>query len=484
MNADQRRPVSRHLAAALALMASVSSASDDAGETSANRSADALREMSPAERGYWLLRNKAYLPADFDQTTFELLWGRWPEPLRSRAASATREERRRMTFSRYGLMEPSAAGLRHESEGPLAERVAYIGALGYVATDAGWVMNCLACHAGKVAGKAIPGLPNSHLALQTLTEDVRATKLLRLKTPGHLDKAALTLPLNTTDGTTNSVVFGIVLGALRLPDMSVDRSRPIPPLVHHDMDAPPFWNVKKKKRLYIDGFAPKAPRPLMQFMLLPENDRETVLGWEQDFEDILAWIESVEAPAYPWEIDVELASHGEALVVRHCAECHGTYGSDETYPEVTVPIDVVGTDPLRLTSLSPEHRRWMQAGWMSRYGADEVIVNPAGYVAPPLDGVWASAPYLHNGSVPTLWHVLHPVERPAVWQRTEDGYDRKRGGLEVTEFARVPESAETAAERRRYFDTRLPGKSAVGHLFVDVLDEEGKHAVLEYLKTL
>jgi hypothetical protein len=126
----------------------------------------------------------------------------------------------------------------------------------------------------------------------------------------------------------------------------------------------------------------------------------------------------------------------------------------------------------------------MQVGWMSRYGEDEVIVNPSGYLAPPLDGVWASAPYLHNGSVPTLWHVLHPDERPVVWQRTENGYDRERGGLEVTEFAGVPAAAETAAERRRYFDTRLPGKGAAGHRFVDVLDEAGKRAVLEYLKTL
>jgi mono/diheme cytochrome c family protein len=471
--------------ALVAAMASLSSASGDGGQTRSNRATDSLGQMSPAERGYWLLRNKAYLPADFDQTTFELLWGRWPEPVRSEAAAATRAERRRMTFSRYGLMDPTDVDdpLR-ESGRPRAEQLDDIGALGYVTTADGWVMNCLACHAGKVAGKVIPGLPNSHLALQTLTEDVRATKLLRWKTPGHLDKAALTLPLNTTDGTTNSVVFGIVLGALRLPDMSVDRSRPIPTLVHHDMDAPPLWNVKKKTRLYIDGFAPKAPRPLMQFMLLPENDRETVLGWEQDFEDILAWIESVAPPRYPWTIDKELARQGEALFVRHCAECHGTYGANETYPEITVPIDVVGTDPLRLTALSPEHRRWMQVGWMSRYGEDEVIVNPSGYVAPPLDGVWASAPYLHNGSVPTLWHVLHPDERPVVWQRTENGYDRERGGLEVTEFAGVPAAAETAAERRRYFDTRLPGKGAAGHRFVDVLDEAGKRAVLEYLKTL
>jgi hypothetical protein len=126
----------------------------------------------------------------------------------------------------------------------------------------------------------------------------------------------------------------------------------------------------------------------------------------------------------------------------------------------------------------------MQVGWMSDYGKDEVRLDPGGYVAPPLDGVWGSAPYFHNGSVPTLWHVLHPDDRPAVWLRTEGGYDRDRVGLEVTEFPKVPESVSTAAERRRYFDTSIRGKSAAGHRFPDVLTEDEKRAVLEYLKTL
>lgn len=427
--------------------------------------------LSPAERGLWYLTHKPYLPPDFDQATFDNLWRRWPEPLRSEAAAASPDERRRMAFSRYGLIEnPASLG-----EGP---------ALGYVSTPDGWVMNCLACHGGKVAGQVIRGLPNSHIALQTLTEEVRALKILQLKPLAHLDKAALALPLSTTNGTTNSVVFGIVLGALRNPDLSVDTSRPIPPLVHHDMDAPPLWNVRKKSRLYIDGFAPKSPRPLLQFMMIPANDRDALIGWEADFADVLAWMESLEPPKYRFAIDGRRAERGRGLFEDHCSECHGTYAAYWTYPERTVPIDVVGTDPVRLTALTPEHRRWMQAGWMSRFGEDEVIVDPVGYVAPPLDGVWASAPYFHNGAVPTLWHVLHPEARPVVWLRSEDGYDHARVGLEVTELTSVPDSVTDAAERRRYFDTRLPAKSAAGHTFVNKLSEAEKQDVLEYLKTL
>jgi hypothetical protein len=98
--------------------------------------------------------------------------------------------------------------------------------------------------------------------------------------------------------------------------------------------------------------------------------------------------------------------------------------------------------------------------------------------------VWASAPYLHNGSVPTLWHILRPSRRPVVWQRTEDGYDTSRMGLEFMEFDEVPSSATGAAQKREYFDTRLPGKSARGHAFPEALTEDEKVAVLEYLKTL
>ncbi|MFG0332885.1 MAG: cytochrome c, partial [Maioricimonas sp. JB049] len=415
------------------------------------------------DRGYHILRHQPFLPADFSEQTFDQLWAVWPEPLRSQAWDASIAERRKLAFSRYGLMEPPDS----PGSGP---------ALGYVSTEKGWVMNCLACHGGKVAGEVIPGLPNSHFAMQTLVEDVRKTKLLRLKPLSHLDLAAASIPLGTTNGTTNSVIFGVVLGALRRPDMSVDRTHQVPELTHHDMDAPPFWNVRKKSRLYIDGFAPKTHRPLLQFMLLPRNDRETILGWEDEFRDILAWIESVEAPKYSRPVDLELAGRGRLVFEQNCAECHGTYGVEETYPERMVPIDVVGTDALRLTALSPAHRQWMKQGWMSRFGEDEVWTHPEGYIAPPLDGIWASAPYFHNGSVPTLWHVLNPDERPVVWKRTEDGYDHGRMGLEVTEFDSIPAYVVRIDERRRNFDTRKPGKSASGHTFPDRLSIDEKRA--------
>ncbi len=426
-----------------------------------------------AERGYRVLRTKPFLPADFDQETFDNLWHVWPEPLKSRAAKASATERRRMAFSRYGLMEDPE---KPRGKGP---------ALGYVDDGrGGWVMNCLACHAGKVAGEVIPGLPNSHFALETLTEEIRLTKIRLRKRLTHLDLGTLTFPLGSTNGTTNAVIFGILLGNQRDRDMNVLKNRKTPDVEHHDMDAPPFWNVKKKSRLYIDGHIAKSHRPLMQFMLLPVNDRKTVESWEADFQDVLSWIESAQPPKWRWDVDRDLAESGERIFNQSCAKCHGRYGEKPTYPERTVPIADVGTDPVRLRALTQEHLHWVKTGWMSRYGKDPVDDSPAGYVAPPLDGVWASAPYFHNGSVPTLWHVLHPEQRPAVWRRSENGYDRSRVGLEVETFDEVPDSANTAAERRTVFDTRAHGKSASGHDYPSLLAEPQKRAVLEYLKTL
>lgn len=429
--------------------------------------------MSAAERGYHWLKTKPYLPADFDQDVFDELWKDWPDEEREIAERATPAERRRMIFSRYGLMEDPD---REPGSGT---------ALGYVSDgEHGWVMNCLSCHAGKVAGRVIPGLPNSHFALQSLTEDVRLTKIRLKKRLSHLDLGTLSFPLGSTNGTTNSVIFGILLGHRRDLDMKVVNFGPMPKVEHHDMDAPPFWNVKKKSRLYIDGHVTKTHRPLMQFMLLPVNDEQTIKAWEPDFRDVLAWIESVEAPKWPYAVDRELAMTGQTVFNKSCAECHGTYGDQPSYPERLVPIEDIGTDPVRLRALTKEHLRWVKEGWLSRYGEDPVDDSPSGYVAPPLDGVWASAPYFHNGSVPTIWHVLHSEERPKVWKRTENGYDQTRVGLEVETREALPDSLSSFAARRTYFDTRSKGKSASGHSYPSRLSESEKRAVLEYLKTL
>lgn len=421
------------------------------------------------ETGYRLLRTKPFLPPDLTHELFRELWTVWPDERRAAAEKLPPAEREAMLRSYYGLI-PAADGFGKTP-------------LGYVDTPRGWVMSCLACHGGKVLGKTYPGLPNSHYGLQTLTEDVALLKLQKGVALGHMELGAVAIPLGGTFGTTNAVVFGVALGAKRDEHLNVDRSRPTPPLIHHDLDAPPFWNVKKKSFLYYDAFVRKSRRSLMQFMMLPTNDGPTFRGWEDDFRHILAWIEAVEPPKYPFPIDRPLADRGRLVFEKHCAECHGTYGKDWTYPNRVVDIGEIGTDRVRFDSLNREYRLAFGRSWLGNYDTANVKAETVGYIAPPLDGIWASAPYFHNGSVPTLRQVLAPSERPVVWSRTEDGYDRTRVGLEIASAPEVPPLADDAA-RRRWFDTRKRSKGRQGHDYAEPLSEPEKSALLEYLKTL
>lgn len=431
------------------------------------------------ERGRELLLSKAYLPADFDQEVFDALWTVWPEPLRQRAKAASPSQRRLLAMERYGLQphpdDPSRS-------------LQYV-----VSADGSWSMNCLACHQGQVAGQVVPGLPNSTYALETLTADVRLVKLAQRKAFGHMDVGSLLLPLGTTNGTTNAVIFGVALMQHRDAALNIVSRPPRFDLVHHDMDAPPWWHYRKRRSLYADGFAPQGHRMLMQFLLVKENGPEKFREWEDDFRHIEAWIESLEPPRWPGPLDQQLVAEGQGVFREHCQRCHGTAGADGDYPEVVVPLADIGTDPVRFRALTDADRLALNQSWFGEFGeAAEPLGTrrqPDGYVAPPLDGIWASAPYLHNGSVPTLWHLLHPGQRPAVWRRTPTGYDDQRVGLEIEEipagsFAEQLAAGLAAADRRQVFDTAQPGKSAAGHDFPEALSEAERVAVLEYLKSL
>jgi RoxA-like, cytochrome c-like len=97
-------------------------------------------------------------------------------------------------------------------------------------------------------------------------------------------------------------------------------------------------------------------------------------------------------------------------------------------------------------------------------------------VAVSLDGLWLRAPYLHNGSVPTLADLLEPMAaRPKRFWRGVDLFDSVRVGF-VT----------TGADAERYgtlYDTSRPGNGNAGHLYGTTLTPENKRALIEYLKT-
>jgi hypothetical protein len=143
----------------------------------------------------------------------------------------------------------------------------------------------------------------------------------------------------------------------------------------------------------------------------------------------------------------------------------------------TVALSAVGTDPERLNSFTPELAARMNTIGNGKPWKFSHFRKTDGYASMPLDGVWLRAPYLHNGSVPTLRDLLNaPEQRPAVFWRGYDVYDFEKGG-----FVSSGPEAERAGFR---FDTTARGNSRSGHTYGVDLAESAKRELVEYLKTL
>ncbi|BBL76131.1 cytochrome c [Methylomagnum ishizawai] len=223
-------------------------------------------------------------------------------------------------------------------------------------------------------------------------------------------------------------------------------------------------------------------------------------------EDLLA---GLPAPVYPFAVDLALAQKGKALFQDNCAECHKPHngkvyalGTDlgrarvvseaiaasartsfttlcPTGKEVVLPPEGTQVKPCaKFDGVSLEDKQYL------------AMLDPKtqdGYNALPLGGVWAQAPYLHNGSVPTLYHLLVPSERPKAFVKSRLDYDQKLGGFAW--------DAEKPGEGYRFDTGAFPALSNQGH-DKDIVDgnktyrldwsqdKAGAMALIEYLKTL
>ncbi|WP_170608888.1 lipocalin-like domain-containing protein [Ruegeria arenilitoris] len=203
--------------------------------------------------------------------------------------------------------------------------------------------------------------------------------------------------------------------------------------------------------------------------------------------DIRAFIASLQAPVFPYPVDVELAAEGEGIFLRECSACHGTYGANETFLNRVYPVSEIGTDPAYATEATDGSRDRFYA-WVARspYG-DTESANPApGYIAPPLDGIWATAPYLHNGSVPNMEALLLSILRPMYWRHLFDprNYDPQTMGWRFEVLSAGQESETDPNRRRMIYDTTLRGYGNQGHTYSDELSDKERSALLEYLKTI
>lgn len=354
--------------------------------------------------------------------------------------------------------------------------------------------NCMFCHAQTWGDSVIIGLGNSlsdysipqnaaitiaDNALKMMNERDRAASLHFIRagktTAPHLVTASR--GVNIADRLT------AVLAAHRDPVTFRWRDQPEIPIPEEVIptDVPAWWLLKKKNAMFYSGFGRgDFPRFLMAANLLTVTDTSEAAQVLPYFYDVLAYLYSLEPPKYPKPIDETLAEKGKALFDKNCSKCHGNYGEKETYPNLLVPTHIVKTDSALVESnfSSPAFLKWFQQSWL-RTGARKAELVPfKGYIAPPLDGVWITAPYLHNGSVPNLETLLNSKSRPKYWERNfeKPQYDYENVGWVYTE-------REIQINRSTY-NTSLKGYGNHGHTFGDKLQDEERKAVIEYLKTL
>lgn len=432
--------------------------------------AEESKSTSPqaAKRGRELLLGKSFNPAVMSTRGYHELWKVWGEKKRP-------DDFEQQVYHRYGL-HPAPFPNKGFPMGLREDRFLF---------GKGLTTDCLVCHGGSIFGKSYIGLGNSTLDYQALLMDLSKSEGRSYKPPFEFCR---------TRGTIEAGAMSVFLFERRNPDLSMRTSK-IDLDLRDDLceDTPAWWLLKKKKTMYHTGGAnARSVRSIMQFMLTPFNTAETIKSAEKSFKDIQAFLLSIEPPKYPMPINDSLAAKGEKLFERNCAKCHGTYGEEWTYPNRIVPLKEIGTDPTRLKGLSKRFADYYNTTWFAQekgpVGEDYQGKVTKGYQAPPLDGIWATAPYFHNGSAPTVYHVLNSKARPKIFTRSfrtgKKDYDAKKLGWKITELSRGADPKLPAIERRKIYDTTKPGRSNTGHTYGDKLTDAQRMAIIEYLKTL
>lgn len=196
------------------------------------------------------------------------------------------------------------------------------------------------------------------------------------------------------------------------------------------------------------------------------------------------WILDARPPAFSalFPIDEALAARGAPVYKEYCAACHGASGRDFSgeYVGRVTPIEAIATDRRRLDSYTHTlavNQATLYAGYPWRF---TLFRKTFGYANMPLDGLWLRAPYLHNGSVPSLHDLLEPAaRRPAVFWRGNDVFDPLKVGF-------VSDLPEAAGRKFFRFDTAVAGNGNAGHegrAYGTELSAADKAALVEFLKT-
>ena len=380
-------------------------------------------------------------------------------------------------------------------------------------------LNCAVCHTGTVrdtpasAPRIVPGMPAHQLDLQSFVEFVLQCSLDNRTT---VETIRARLPESNGPSAFERLLLRVgFVDRLKLQTLNLHNR--IAPLLG---DAVPRWG-----RGRVDTFNPyKAIQFNWALNQLPRSEligasdfpslwnqqpREGMqLHWDGDNDSVdernlsaglgagitpatvdhaglkrvRDWIWNLPPPRYPYGVDTALAARGAAVYQQTCLDCHGDHRFRDGFRSgarigQVVRASDIGTDRHRLDS------------YTEAFAANQYTLFPEspyrfrrfrktdGYANHPLDGIWARAPYLHNGSVPTLRDLLEPpAQRPTAFYRGYDVYDQARVGF-------VSDVGEERGRQFFRFDTSIPGNSNAGHVYGTTLPDEDKRAIVEYLKT-
>jgi hypothetical protein len=342
-------------------------------------------------------------------------------------------------------------------------------------------------------------------------------------TPGQSDGTGDLIPKLLLFRETRPELFGYSI----VPELA--HQTPIERFKNNEYDELPFqratatdsmsvWMQKDRKTGQLDG---SVANPFVRQIAAMTAVVGSSQGVNVKNADVTTqFLHRLPAPAYPFDVDLPKARRGGKLFEANCASCHRKL-NDKVYS-----FEQIGTDMNRARVVSSvSSQKLLIDAFLATFSPETIATNPEngqvykpkalpneqiisdrskpwqqGYVAGPLDGIWAKSPYLHNGSVPTLRHLLAPHNedsiRPTVFLRGVSDFDQSSVGFEWD----IRTAANTKRRQKNVarFDTRWDGASNLGHdskaVNVDGriqrMDWSGAEFredledLLEYLKTL
>ena len=372
-----------------------------------------------------------------------------------------------------------------------------------------WTVNCLVCHTAEIDGVAY--FWRRHEAVRRQTALFNALQLLTSEASGASPAHALHVrSLLACRGGVQRILTSHHHGEdsfahprpARPPSPRrtssctrgpmAARCAAIDEVGRGDTKTPPLWHTAAKLqrgRWYSDGSF-HGRIPLMASSMELEKDRSfealvdvVIPRIKAEFDTV---VRHLRPPPYPYDIDRELAERGRRLFYSKsvgCSRCHGVYDGRGNVDWPGVHKDV-GTDPARREIVSDAFRAAFASSPLAAEGALE---ESEGYAATPLTGVWANYPYLHNGSVPTLYHLLGPVsERPRIFPVMAARHlDREKVGqllYPARPYGWLPEREllRRYGDDRDWFNTARQGSSNAGHdVWWRIGTDENRRALIE-----